>query len=374
MSEMESALYSTFVIDGVRKEYTPAQLLSAVTEHDLIPAGKTVTEPVMDETMDPPLKVTSGTEVKDSVALLGSVVGVKRIFPLAYSDSFTRMRLASAILGTLWHRGHFRLRDLNLAVSWKWNPSPVGAMAAFYESVQAAADYADALGLHFCDVACTDTRGGCEVSFKPSLEQDGIGEDDGFVLEPFRSHNPKLLPQRSCPAHFVLDTRSWVIYVPFDTADFRLGGSALAQVSGFGGASVMIEDADCFIDCFEVVREFVEDGVLLSACSVEDGGLLAALDRMAEGSCALDADISGIIRSYHGESPLRVLFAEVPGVVVQIRDADFDYVDAELLLQDVAYFPLGHPSEGRGVKVRTSGASWIQNILDSLIQYAEGED
>ena len=373
MSEMQSALYSTYVIDGVRREYTPAQLLSAVTERDLTPAG-VAAEPVMDETVDPPVKVPGASDGRDPVALLGKVAGVKRVFPLAYSDSFTRMRLASSLLGTLWRKGHFRLRDLHLAASWKWNPSPVGSMAAFYESVQAAADYADALGLRFCDVACTETRGGSEVLFRPSLEQDGAGEDDGFVLEPFRSHDPKLLPQRACPVHFVPDPQSWVIYIPFDTADFRLGGSALAQVSGFGGASSRIEDADCFIDCFEVVREFVEDGVLLSAGSVEDGGLLAALDRIAEGACALEADISGIVSSYHGESPLRVLFAEVPGAVVQIRDADFDYVDAELLLQDVAYFPLGHPSEGSGVKVRTSGKSGIQNILDSLIQYAEGED
>ena len=72
---------------------------------------------------------------------------------------------------------------------------------------------------------------------------------------------------------------------------------------------------------------------------------------------------------------MRILFAEVPGVVVQITDADFDYLDAELLLQDVAFFPLGHPTPGRtDIRIKSSAKSGIQTILESLIRNAEGED
>ena len=73
---------------------------------------------------------------------------------------------------------------------------------------------------------------------------------------------------------------------------------------------------------------------------------------------------------------MRLLFAEVPGAVIQIRDIDFDYIDAELLLQDVAFYPLGHPVSGGGVRIRSSVKTGIQNILDALIQKqgGEGED
>jgi len=58
-----------------------------------------------------------------------------------------------------------------------------------------------------------------------------------------------------------------------------------------------------------------------------------------------------------------------------IEEIDFDYLDAELLLQDVAFFPLGHPTAEPGrVKVKSSSRSGIQTILESLIQNAEGED
>ena len=89
----------------------------------------------------------------------------------------------------------------------------------------------------------------------------------------------------------------------------------------------------------------------------------------------LVVDVSDVMRAYQEQDVLRVLFAEVPGAVIQIQDADFDYLDAELLLQDVAFFPLGHPVPGQaGIRVNASAKSGIQTILESLMQNAEGED
>ena len=61
---------------------------------------------------------------------------------------------------------------------------------------------------------------------------------------------------------------------------------------------------------------------------------------------------------------------------MQISDEDYDYVDSQLLLQDVAYYPLGHPSaENGGLTVTESGKNGVGNILASLLNMAsEGED
>ena len=83
------------------------------------------------------------------------------------------------------------------------------------------------------------------------------------------------------------------------------------------------------------------------------------------------------IREAYGELPVRILFAEVPGVLIEIRDMDFDYVDAELILQDIAYFPLGHPIPGTdGIAVNYDSKSGVAGILQSLLtsQASEGED
>ena len=63
----------------------------------------------------------------------------------------------------------------------------------------------------------------------------------------------------------------------------------------------------------------------------------------------------------------------MPGVVIQIADIDYDYVDAELILQDVVYFPLGHPTPGKS-GVQLSEKVEIPQILESLLNTLEGED
>ena len=373
MPEKTSALYSSFVIDGIRQECTPARLLQPLCDADLRAPQGAEEHCVVDETVDPVAR-NFDMDSADVAQSLETVLSARRRAPLAYSDSFTRFRMATALEDALWKKGSFRLGDLSLSASWKCNERKVGGLAAFYQSVTGAADYIDTLGLRFSDVsyARSSTDGG--VCFRALVARNSES-DDFFTQDPFRSVAPKFSSVRACPATLAPDPQSWIIYIPFDTADFRLGGSLLAQEALIGGAPVQITDADCFIDCFEVVREFVEDGLLLSGATVADGGLLTALNRMTEGSCAAQADISAIMHSYQEKHALRVLFAEVPGVIIQIRDSDFDYMDAELLLQDVAYFPLGHPDpSGTGVRVKSSAKSGIQTILESLIRNAEGED
>ena len=127
------------------------------------------------------------------------------------------------------------------------------------------------------------------------------------------------------------------------------------------------------VDCYEVVRELVEDGVVKAGVTVGEGGLLTALREMAAGGTGADVCIRDICKAYGGENPLRVLFGEVPGVVIQIADIDYDYLDAELILQDVVYYPIGHPVPGRGT-VQVTDQVEIPQILESLLNTLEGED
>ena len=133
-----------------------------------------------------------------------------------------------------------------------------------------------------------------------------------------------------------------------------------------------VGDADYFIDCYEVVRELVEDGVVKAGATVGDGGLMGALQGMTAAT-GVEITVQDICKAYGGALPVRVLFGEVPGVILQIADIDYDYVDAELILQDVAYFPIGHPAPGCS-GVTLAEKTDISGILDSLLNTLEGED
>lgn len=374
MSEKAFALNSNYVIDGVRQELTPAQILDALTE-DVSNAEQPspCEDAIVDESVDPEVRA-SEPEGDDVAGYLSSVLSAVRKPPLSCMDSYTRCSIASALVDAMWNRGHFRIGNLLIDARWRWNEGPVGAMAAFYESVNAAADYVDSLNLRFSRYRYVRTDGAASLVFKAVLGDDEPG-DEAIVAGAARSDGAFMLNERVCPAELVPDSRSWVIYIPFDSSDYRLGGSLLAQTLGLGGAAPKIEDADYFLDCYEVVREFAEDGLLLSAATVGEGGLMAAAGRMAGNGVGVRLDISDLLRSAGETDMVKVLFSEIPGAMIQIRDSDFDYVDAELLLQDVVYFPLGHPDpSGRKVTVAASAKSRIQTILESLMLNAEGED
>ncbi|MBQ9476099.1 MAG: hypothetical protein IJU69_07650 [Bacteroidales bacterium] len=340
---MNNLLSSIYLIDGAEKELTPAALLGG----DETPGEGRIT----DESIDPAPGLLD-VDADRLYEYLNLVMGAKMSFPVPFAADYSRALVAEALIDSLWRQGNFRLDDLSLTLKWVWNLDTLGAGAAFYSSVEAVADYIDAMRLNIR---------------RYSVEQ---GPLSFKVTTPF-SGAPLLLPSVLDP-----DSQSWIIYIPFDSSPHRLGGSLLSQVLGpGGGVSPAVSDADYFMDCFELVRELVEDEVAVSGVTVREGGLLKALKRMSGAGTGADIDLSPLLKGSDRRELVRVGFSEVPGVLLQIRDFDFDYIDAECLLQDIACFPLGHPICGSDdLLVRGSSQSGIQRILDSLVQNAEGED
>ena len=72
---------------------------------------------------------------------------------------------------------------------------------------------------------------------------------------------------------------------------------------------------------------------------------------------------------------MKVLFAEIPGVLLQIAADDSDYIDSQFLLQDVAYYRVGRPDPSfDGVEVAPEN-NGIDRVLSALLDEAsEGED
>lgn len=329
---------SRFIIDGSEMSLTPAQLLGSESKaNDAVP--------VVDESLDPAICPYDFDDALIS-EYLRKVSGVKRVpvqFPLA--GEYSRFVICDSLIETIWRSGHFKLEDLSLSLRWKWKDAGLGSMAAFYESVRQAAEFADALDVKIGAFSCADGL--------PSLE----------AASSVRS--PRRIPEVFAP-----DSDSWIIYVPFSTGAYRLGASALAHALSLdGGAAPELDDPDYMIDCYELCRELVEDGVALSGRTVGRGGLMRALDAMCPAGCGVNADISDLMRAYDAGSMTEVLFGEIPGVLFQIEDDDFDYIDAEFILQDVMYFPLGHPvPSGSGVHLRSSSQSALGSILSSLVR------
>lgn len=377
MKNFSSALLSSYIIDGVPQALSPIEMLNDISIEKL--PVEDCSENIADETPDPELKSCS-TDAEHMHYYLNKVAATcRQDFPIAFSESYTKSLIERELINTLWKAGHFRLPDLGLIARWEWCDSGLGRFAAFYWSCAAAADFIDALGIRLQRYSVTKGEE-CRLAFTPTIAHslpEAYDDLTGELLDDPSGKAPRLGKKLIVPRQIVPDPESWLIYIPFDTCEFRLGGSLFSDViKGTPDPAPETGDADYFMDCFELVRELSEDGILLSAGTVGEGGLLSALREMNE-NCGACINLADIKKTYNEKDSIRIIFSEVPGAVIQIRDIDFDYIDAEMLLQDIVYFPLGHPdTKSRDITVLDTGKTSIESILESLIrsQSSEGED
>ncbi len=378
MTEKESALYSHYIIDGVRCDATPAELLEECMEFPDQAVSGSFSD-ILDESTDPPVTSFSyDTMLNRHYAEQTTAASItERPFRMLYPQHFTRVQIAKTLLSRLWSEGHFRLGDLRMWAQWEWNTRPLGNMAAFYASAETASDYLYGLGVRLTDYTFMESDSESNVKFfawLPEYEEEKPSEME--LTEPYESRHPWIGEERRCSRTVVETTGSRIIYIPFDTCQFKLGGSLLAQIQGHnGGPAPMIQDPDYFIDCYEVIRELVEDGIIIAGVTVADGGIATAASKMC-GNAGIEIDVSGLMASYQPTDSTKILFSEIPGVLVQVTEENYDYFDSQLLLQDVAYYPVGRfDSERKGVRFAEGADREVAGILASLLaQASEGED
>ena len=292
MTEKESALYSNYIIDGVRMDMTPADMLEECMEYEESEFQSGFSD-IIDESTEPPLDSFIYEDEKEEEYLRMTLESSteEREFRMLYPEHFTRLQIAKALLSRLWSEGHFKLGNLKLWAQWEWNTRPLGNMSAFYRSVEAASGYIYGLGVKLEDYLFIEGDQGSNVKFYSWLEEEydtscqlepGEGPMNRALFKsPYESRHPWISEERKCPSVISDDPDSWIIYIPFDTCGFRLGDSLLSQVNGHnGGKAPDISDPDYFIDCYEVVRELVEDGFVMAGANVADGGIVTAARRM----------------------------------------------------------------------------------------------
>lgn len=355
-----------FVIDGMPREDTPGSLLTGEYRPS---EGEAELVVVSDETADPHLSAWTYRE-SGIPSYLGQMQACPYPFSLRYPESAARLALSSALADSLWRPGHFTFEQLRLSLLWKWDADQLGAMAAFYQTCEALGEYVESLRMDADRLEWEDAAV-CEllpqISVRPSSEITPKGTSSAPV-------SPAGLSSQVLP-----DTDSWLLYLPLDPCGFSLGGSLLSKVCGNpGDGPVEAGDGDYLMDVYEIVREMVEDGIVLSGATIGRGGLMTAL----AGWCpdGADIDIAPLMRSYglresDETDRARVLFGEVPAVLIQIADDDYDYVDAQCLLQDVAYYALGHPTVRAGdapdaaprIRIAHDASPALSTLLQALM-------
>lgn len=144
----------------------------------------------------------------------------------------------------------------------------------------------------------------------------------------------------------------------------RLGGSAFAQSLNKVGDDVpTVQNPEYFRDAFLAIQELINKGLIMAGHDISAGGLITTLLEMCFSNMEGGMEIS--LDKIKEDDIIKILFAENPGIVIQVKDKD--KAEVKKILEDagIGYVKLGTPTDERHILV-TKGDATYQFGIDYL--------
>ena len=205
------------------------------------------------------------------------------------------------------------VRNLSLSANWMWPcRSQKGEDARLYEAVQALSDFC-------CDLGLNVPTG------KDSLSLTQQYPDGTKIIAPgtviVTSGGEVSDVRKVVSPVMVNDKNSSLYYIDFSFDKMRLGGSAFAQTLGKIGSDVpTVRNAEYFADCFNAVQELIKKGWIMAGHDISAGGLITTLLEMTFANVEGGMRVNLYDLDAEEQDVVKMLFAENPGVVIQVSD------------------------------------------------------
>ena len=257
----------------------------------------------------------------------------------------SRLAIAEALTNIVFAHLADGLRSVSLSANWMWPCRNPGEDARLYHAVEAASDFACALGINIPtgkdSLSMTQKYGEEKVLAPGTVIISAAAEvsDIHRIISPVLSNDPATA----------------VYYVDFSGCELRLGGSAFAQSLGSVGSEVPdVLDTDYFRRAFEAVQSAVGSGLVQAGHDVSAGGMLVALLEMcfANVDGGLEVDLDAI----PDPDLVKILFSENPAVLLQVP-AD-DRLEAILREAGVHFYRVARPTDERHLLITKDGADY----------------
>ncbi len=274
------------------------------------------------------------TTLKGVGTAIGHAPGAALVDPAAGS----KLAIAESLTNLVWASLSHGLSGVSLSANWMWPAKNKGEDSRLYRAVEAVSDFAISLGINIPtgkdSLSMTQKYPNGEVVYAPgTVIISAVGEVEDIT----KTVSPVLA--------FVPGAK--IVYIDFSGDDLKLGGSSFAQIlNRLGRVAPDVRDAKYFAQAFEAVQQLVKEQLIYAGHDISEGGLVTALLEMtfALPEAGLTLNLSGL-----GKSLAPILFAENPGVVIQVKDEKALEV---LNARGIRHQILGFVSEERKMTVR----------------------
>ena len=254
---------------------------------------------------------------------------------LASPQAGSVLSVAEALTNIVWAPLTDGLEGISLSANWMWPcRSQKGEDARLYAAVEALSDFCCSLHINVPtgkdSLSLTQKYPNGEKIISPGtviVSAGGEVEDVKKVVSPV----------------LVNDKNSSLYYIDFSFDDQRLGGSAFAQTLGKVGSDVpTVKNPEYFADCFEAVQALIKKGWVMAGHDISAGGLITTLLEMTFANP--DGGIHVNLYDFAEEDVVKALFAENPGVIIQVSDTHKQALREYLEAEGIGYAKIGYPT------------------------------
>jgi phosphoribosylformylglycinamidine synthase len=241
---------------------------------------------------------------------------------------------------------------VSLSANWMWPcRSQEGEDARLYQAVQALSDFCCALHINV-------PTGKDSLSLSQQYPNGEKIISPGTVIV---SAGGEVKDIRKVVSPVVVnDKRTSLYHIDFSFCEQRLGGSAFAQSLGFVGDDVpTVTNPEYFADAFNAIQQLIDKGWVLAGHDISAGGLITCLLEMcfANTKGGLRINLHDLMASPDsseggGGDLIKTLFAENPGVVIQVSDEHKVEFRKFMEEQGIGFAKIGYPvEEGRSLEL-----------------------
>ncbi len=263
------------------------------------------------------------------------------------------LSVAEALTNLVWAPLAEGLDSVSLSANWMWPcRSQAGEDTRLYTAVKALSDFCCNLQINVPtgkdSLSMTQKYPDGEKIISPGtviVSAGGEVSDIKKVVSPVMANNPG----------------STFYHIDFSFDDLRLGGSAFAQSLNKVGDDVpTVQNPEYFRGAFLTIQELVDKGLLLSGHDISAGGLVTTLLEMCFANNRGGMEIN--LNKFECDDIVKILFAENPGVVIQVADKHKHEVKKILETAGVGYAKIGTPADERHIRVTLRDTVYRFNI------------
>ncbi len=268
------------------------------------------------------------------------------------------LSVAEALTNLVWAPMADGMDSISLSANWMWPcRSQEGEDARLYEGVKALSDFC-------CDLHINVPTGKDSLSLSQQYPNGEKIISPGTVIV---SAGGEVSDIKKVVSPVVVNDKNASLYhIDFSFDEQRLGGSAFAQSLGKVGDDVpTVKNPEYFCDAFNAIQELIKKGWIMAGHDISAGGLITTLLEMcfANTKGGLHINLHDICKD---GDVVKALFAENPGVVIQVSDEHkFEFKE---LMEDlgVGFAKIGYPVENSREIVVKAGDEEMSFDIDAL--------